>query len=180
MPSRSFPCVHQKMSRIDSEEAFERDASVVLDATEYLKVWPLRPGERRRGLVQSETEVEARVAFTDGVKLPRYDELLGGVLADRLEQLIRAGAALLQEERLLDETGSEVRDLRRGLTVARANVLDRREVEPTGEHCHPPQEVPLLLGEQGVAPLHRGAERPLRTVGPPRRLWEQVEQIIEV
>ncbi len=59
------------------------------------------------------------------------------------------------------------------------DLLDRREVEPAGEHCHPPQEVPLLPGEQGVAPFHRGAERPLRTVGPPRRLREQIEQIIK-
>ena len=120
------------------------------------------------------------MAFTDGVELAGDDELLGGVLADRLEQLIRAAVALLQKERLLDEPGGEVCDLRRGLAVARADLLDRRQVEPTGEHRHPTQEAPLLLGEQGVAPLHRGAERPLRTVGPPRRLREQVEQIVEV
>jgi hypothetical protein len=83
------------------------------------------------------------VAFTDGVKLAGDDELLGGILADRLEQLILPAAALLQQERLLDEPGSEVCDPRRGLTVAPADLLDRREVEPAGEHCHPPQEVPL-------------------------------------
>jgi hypothetical protein len=120
------------------------------------------------------------VAITGSLKLAGDDELLGGVLADRLEQLILAAGALLQEERLLDEPGSEVCELGRGLAVAAADLLDRREVEPTGEHCHPAQEVPLLLGEQGVAPLHRGAERSLRTVGPPRRLWEQSEQIIEM
>ena len=61
-------------------------------------MWPLRPGDRRRGFVQGETEVVAGVAFTDGVKLADYDELLGGVLADRLEQLIQAAVTLLQEE----------------------------------------------------------------------------------
>jgi hypothetical protein len=97
-------------------------------------VCPFRPGERRRGFLQGDAEVEAGVAFADGVKLADCDQLLVGVLANRLEQLIRAAAALLQEERLLDEPGSEVCDLRRGLAVARADLLDRGEVEPTGEH----------------------------------------------
>jgi|NGEPerStandDraft_6_1074524.scaffolds.fasta_scaffold54009_1 hypothetical protein len=119
------------------------------------------------------------MAFADGVKLAGV-ELFGGVLADRLEQLVAAAVALLQQQRLLDEPCSEVCDPRRGLAVARADLLDRREVEPTGEHCHPPQEPPLLLRQQGVAPLHRRTQRPLRTVSPPRRLREQTEQIIEV
>jgi hypothetical protein len=162
----------QRCPGIDSQEALERDASVVLVAAEYLEVDPLRPGECRRGFLQSNTEVEARVAFTDGVKLADGDELLGGVLADRLEQLVLAAAALLQQEGLLDEHGGEACDLRRGLAVAPADLLDRCQVEPAGEHCHPPQKVPLLLGEQGVAPFHRDAEGPLRTVGPSCRLRE--------
>ena len=36
------------------------------------------------------------MAFTDDVKLAHYDELLGGVLADGLEQLIQAAVSLLQ------------------------------------------------------------------------------------
>jgi hypothetical protein len=39
----------QRRPRIDAEEAPERDASVVLDATEHLEMGPLRPGERCRG-----------------------------------------------------------------------------------------------------------------------------------
>jgi hypothetical protein len=33
---------------------------------------------------------------------------------------------------------------------------------------------------KGVAPLHRGTERPLCTVGPPGRLREEVEKVVEV
>ena len=39
----------QRRLGIDRDEAFERDASVVLDATEHLEVWPFRPSERRPG-----------------------------------------------------------------------------------------------------------------------------------
>src|SRR4029077_7542936 len=66
------------------------------------------------------------------------------------------------------------------LAVARAHRVDRREVEATGEHRHSAQEQTLVLREQSVAPLHRGSKRPLRAVGPAGRLWEKVEQVVEV
>lgn len=54
-------------------------------------------------------------------------------------------------------------------------VFDRGQIEPTGEHRHPSQEVPLILGEQGVAPLHGRSERPLHAIGSARRVREEVE-----
>ena len=124
MPSRSLPCDPpedveagrelQRRPRIDQQKARERDASVVLDATEHFEVRPLRPGHASpRIRLKRDAEVEARVAIADAVELAGGGELLDGVLADRLEQLIPAAVALLQEERLLDEPGSEVCDLRR-------------------------------------------------------------------
>ena len=53
--------------------------------------------------VQGDIEVVAGVACAGGVRLAGDVELLGGVLADRLEQLVQAAVTLLQEERLLDE-----------------------------------------------------------------------------
>ena len=45
---------------------------------------------------QCDTEVEASMAVADGVELAGQRELLGGVLADRLEQLVEARWPLLQ------------------------------------------------------------------------------------
>ena len=120
------------------------------------------------------------MTVADRVELAGQGELLGGVLADRLEQLVLAAGLVLQQQRLLDEPAGETATLRRALALARAHRVDRREVEPAGEHGHPSKQPALVLGQQGVAPLHGGAQRSLRTVGPPRRLGQQVEQIVEM
>ena len=165
---------------VDREQAVQRDACVVLDAPEHFEVRSFGTGLRGFGLAQADLQVEAGVAIADHVELTGQRELFRRVLTNRLEQLVHAGVGLPQEQRLLDQAGGQVRDLRGRLTVARTDRVDRREVEAAGEHRHPSQQETLVLREQGVAPLHRGSERPLRTVGPPGRLREQVEQVVEV
>ncbi len=71
----------ERSSWIDLEQTRQRDARVVLDATEHLEVWPLRTGERPRALVKSGGEVEARVTFTNRVDFSGGAELFEGVTA---------------------------------------------------------------------------------------------------
>ncbi len=137
-------------------------------------------GLRGFGLAQGDLQVEAGVAIADHVELTGQCELFRRILTNRLEQLIHAGVGQPQEQRLLDQAGGQVRDLRGCLTVARTYRVHRREVEAAGEHRHPSQQETLVLREEGVAPLHGGSQRPLRTVGPPGRLREEVEQVVEV
>src|SRR5262249_11893918 len=71
-------------------------------------------------------------------------------------------------------------DSRRCLAVDCADLLDCAEVELAGEHAHAVEQTSLLLGEERIAPLHGGMQGSLRTVGPPCRLWEQGEEIVEM
>jgi hypothetical protein len=166
--NREPRCQLQRCARGNLEEPLERDAQVVPDAPERLDVWPLRAGRQPRAFAQGGLEVEACVAIANGVELPGGTELLDGVLADGLEQLIATAVAELHEQRLLDQPGGEVRDLRRALPLRRADALDGRQVEAAGKDSHPMEEAALLLGEEGIAPLDRGAERALTTVRAPR------------
>ena len=132
------------------------------------------------GLTQPDLQVEASVTIVDHVELTGQGELFRCVLTDGLEQLVQAGVGVSQEQRLLDQAGGQVRDLRCGIAIGRADRVDLAgEVEATGEHRHPPQQETLVLHEQGVAPLHRGSQRPRRTVGADR-LREEIEQVVEV
>ena len=166
--------------RIDQEQARERDAQVVVDARERVEVRPLGLGHQADACLKGDTEVEARMTFTDGVDFAGGDELLDGVLPDGLEQLIPAAVAELQKERLLDEPGREIGDPRGRLAVDRADLLDRAKLEPAGENAHAAEQAPLVFGEEGIAPLHGGAEGSLGPVGAPCGLREQREQIVEV
>ncbi len=80
---------------IDLEEAFERHASVVLDAMEHLQVRTLRTSHRGAGLAKPDLEVAVRVTIADHVEFAGQGELLGGVLANRLEQLVLTGGLML-------------------------------------------------------------------------------------
>jgi hypothetical protein len=170
----------QRGSGIDQQEAFERDTGVVLDAAEHLEVRPLRAGQRRAGAPGGDAEEVARVAVTDAVELADGGELLGCVLADRLEQLVEAAPALLQQERLLDEAGGEVRD--------RAAVWpSSAQTSLIAARSNPPANTPIRRSrrrsssvQQRIAPLHRGAQRPMSAVRPAGRLREQLEQVVEV
>ena len=180
-PRREQPGRERKRRlRIDQEQARERDAQVVVDAREHVEVRPLGLAHQAGACLKGDTEVEARMTFTDGVDLAGGGELLDGVLPDGLEQLIPAAVAELQKKRLLDEPGGEIGDSRGRLAVDRADLLDRAELEPAGEDAHAAEQAPLLLGEERVAPLHGGAEGALGPVGAPCGLREQREEIVEV
>ena len=88
---------------------------------------PLVLGHDPAARLKRDAEVEARMTFTNSVDFAGGGELLDAVLPDGLEQLIPAAIAELQEQRLLDEPGGEIRDSRGRLAVARADFLDRRE-----------------------------------------------------
>lgn len=153
--------------RIDQEQARERDAQVVVDTRERVEVRPLGLAHQTYACPNGDTLVETCVAFTDGVDFAGGDKLLDGILPDGLEQLIPATVAELQEQRLLDEPGSEIGDSRGRLAVDRADFFDRAELEPTGEDAHAAEQAPLVFGEERIAPFHRGAEGSLGPVGAP-------------
>ena len=108
-------------------------------------------------------------------------EPAGRVLLDRVQQPVAGLAAQLVvegDQRLVDERGHQVehgagRDL-----LVRADLLGHLQV-PAGEHRQPAQQDLLRLGQQLVAPVHRGAQRLLpRRRGPVAR-GQQPEPVIE-
>jgi hypothetical protein len=99
--------------RIDREEAFERDAGVVLDAPEHLEVWPSGAGERRPALDEPDPAGRSGRGDHGSSRAHRRGELFDRVLTDRFEQLVAAAVVLSQDERLLDQAGRQIRDLRR-------------------------------------------------------------------
>ena len=141
---------------------------------------PFVPRHEASAGLKGDTEVETRVTFPDGVDFAGPEELLGGVLADGLEQLIPASIAQVQEQRLVDEPGGKIRDTRSRLVGRRADFLDRSQVEPAGEYAHAAEQASLLLGEEGITPFHGGAERSLGPVGAPCGLRQQREEIVKV
>jgi hypothetical protein len=57
---------------------------------------------------------------------------------------------------------------------------DGTKIEPTSEDRHRPQQTPLVLREERVAPFDGRADRSAGTVSPPRGLGKQIERIVEV
>ncbi len=101
--------------------------------------------------------------------LARRGQLLRRVRADRVEHPepgLAEHLGLPHHQRLVDERGHRVENLRRGHQVVGAHLLGHLE-RPAGEDGKPAQQHPLLLRQQVVAPVDGRAQRPLPVA--PRR-----------
>ena len=58
----------------------------------------LRASHRGAGLAKPDLEVTVRVTIADHIELAGQGELLGGVLANRLEHLVLTGGLMLQQQ----------------------------------------------------------------------------------
>ena len=113
--------------------------------------------------------------------LRRLDEPLPGVLAHGFEQpepgLRRSRVG--EHERLLDEPPEHVEDVHLVDRVAGADVFGRLEARPAGEGGQPPEDDPLRLGQQVVAPVDRGAQRLVTSGRGPAAARQEPEPVVE-
>ena len=165
---------------IDREQAVQRDACVVLDAPEHLEMRSFGAGLRGFGLTQPDLQVEAGVAIADQVELTGQGELFRRVLTNRLEQLVQARVGLFRSSDF-----STRRAVRSAIfadvwpSLAQTALIAARSKPPANTAIRRSRRRSSSVSK---ASLHSTVARsdPLRTVGPPDRLREEVEQVVEV
>lgn len=109
-------------------------------------------------------------------------ELLRGVLADRLQHAVSRLARDLgvgQDQRLVDQVAEHPQDVLGPQSAARADLLGHVERPPAGEDRQPPQQDPLGLVEQLVAPVDRRPERLLPGRGRSVAHRQQPEPVLD-
>ena len=130
---------------------------------------PLRlRGAAQAGLgLLGEGEVELRVRGGQRVSFPGAVELVGGVLAQRLEHPVAgvARGALRDHERLPDQPVEQVQHGRGRQIGTGDDVLGGVEGPAAAEHGEPAEQQPLRRGEQVVAPVDGSAQGLLAGVG---------------
>ena len=152
-----------------------------------LRPQPVRPADRRdapaRGRPLGQRQVVGGVPVARRLGLAaRLGQALGGVLAHRLQQPVapRAGGALVHlHQRLVDQPRQQVEHRVRGEAVARADRLGGLQRPAAGEDRQPPQQRPLRLGQQVVAPVERRPQRLLARQRGPAAAGQQPEAVVQ-
>ena len=138
--------------------------------------------ERRAGRL-GQRQVVGGVPVAHGGRLAARRQPLLGVLAQRLQQPEAGGAVgrlVRHHQRLVHQAGEPVEHVRRRDAVAvGADRLRRLQRPPPGEDRQPGEERPLRLGQQGVAPLHRRAQRLLPREGVAPAAGQQPEAVLQ-
>ena len=140
----------------------------------------VRPGQLRRGALD-EGEEERLVAALDLGLLAALGEVLGGELVDRVELAEAADAfdLLGLDEALVGQRHDPVEHVAADLVGRPADRLGRLDVEAAGERGQPPQEPPLALAQQVVAPGDRAAQRLLALGQVARSRGQHAELLLE-
>ena len=123
--------------------------------------WSLA-GQLRAPRVRDERLVPVAMPDAGGVGLAALGEMLGRVLADRLEQpeaRLAGGRLLDPDQALVGEGHQAVGDVAADLRAGAADRLRRLEVEAPGEDRAPVEEPPGAVVEEVVAPGDGAAER---------------------
>ncbi len=106
--------------------------------------------------------------------------MLQGVLPHRFEQPIPPSLPVLaHDQRLVHQPHHHVQHVHRRELRPRADRLRRLEGERPREDRQPAERRPLRPGEQGVAPVERGAQRLLAGRRHPAAPGEQAEGVVE-
>ena len=159
-----------------------RGAQVVL--LEIQAIQPLallRPLHAVAALLGEVEEVQA-VACRRGQRAFTCRQLLGGVLADRLEhaETPDADALLHHDERVFDQRGQQVEHVvGLDLVAIGAHRLGSCQIEATGKHRQPLQHGALRRAEQVVRPVDQAAQRLLALVAHPAAAGEQLEAVLQ-
>ena len=105
------------------------------------------------GHLLGQRRVHLQVPGLDGLGFSRLDQALGGVLPDHLQHPdARSALALNREDQaLVEEDAQSLEHVRR--PVAAAHLLDLLDTSAAGEHGETPEERPMRLVEQVVAPV---------------------------
>jgi hypothetical protein len=108
-------------------------------------------------------------------------QLLGAVLADRLEQPVahRAAGVLGDDQALVDQRSHQVENVQRVSALAGAHGLRGRQVEPAREHRQPQQRLALRRIQQAERPVHGRLQRLLAWHGVPAAAGEQPEPLVQ-
>jgi hypothetical protein len=114
---------------------------------------------RPRRLGEAEVEIEMAIAHRIG--LARRGQQLQRVLANGLQQPVAFRRHIVEHERLLHEVREQLEHIPGTHLVPRADRFGRFDGPAAGEHREPAQERALGRAEQLVAPVDRGAQRPL-------------------
>ena len=114
--------------------------------------------------------------------LAAFGEFFEPIGPHRVEQPIaRDGAARHpSDERLRDQIGDAVHDFRRRDLGARNNRACRFQAEDAGEYRQAPQDHPLGLAQQLVAPVERRPQRLVARQGGAPAAGQDPEAIVEV
>ena len=110
-------------------------------------------------------------------------QLLLRVLAHRLQQSVPGSVpgVLRDQQRLVDQQRQLIEhlvSLRVGIGIGGDGVCCV-EVEAIGEHGQPPEQHPFPIGQQGVRPIHRSAQRLLAAHCGARTAGQQPERIAQ-
>ena len=119
----------------------------------------------------------------DPVGLAGLGQPLGGVLPDRLQQVVPrpavpvASGAVDDDQRPVDQPAEQVHDRRRVQRLAAGDGLHGLQRPAAAEHRQPPQQHPLRVGEQLVAPVDGGPQRALPRLRGARTGGQQREAV---
>ena len=145
-----------------------------------------RPGRglpaRARWLAEGEEVIE--VALTGRIPFPGGDQLVDGVLTNRLQQPVAGFAPMLLDDhqRLVDQAAEGSQHDRLGDGTSRAVGAHGScgiQREPTRERAETAEHHAVSLVEQVVAPVHRRGEGLLAPGNAPGPAHEQREPVIE-
>ena len=112
------------------------------------------------------------------VGLAGLDQPELGVEADGLEQPEPSGPVVVDDHAAVHQRSQHV-DGRRRPALGTDELLDPFEPEPAGEHREAPEQAPLVVVEQVVAPVERRAQRLLARQRGAAAAGEQAEAVVE-
>ena len=124
---------------------------------------------------------QARCRSRSAAASPARRSALLGVLAQGLQEPVarRRAEGLGDDERLVDQPGDEVEDLRGLDRPAGADGLGPFEREAAGEDGQAAEEGALGRGEQGVGPVDERPERLVAGQGRPAAAGEEAEAVVQ-
>ena len=121
------------------------------------------------------------MSVANGIDLAREPQLLCGVLADRLEEVIPhdPGVVVGLHQRAVNQAGEEIEKLVVADALARGHSPRRVEGEPAREHRQASQQAPLAFAEQVDAPVDRRSQGLVAGHGSAGSTGQQLEPVAQ-
>ncbi len=164
------------------ETPLKRGAEVVELVVETVEPVDHRRTTQRVLGLGGKRRVDGQVSVRHRRRLVGFDQLLAGVLADRLEHPVAGrGAAIRKHERAIHEAGQAVREVDRiDLPVVVADDPGSHGHRPPArEHGQAPQQPAVLVREQVPAPVDQRVQRLLARDRGPAATGQEPEPVTE-